>query len=199
MKDLMNKVTEAKKAAEANLIARHEETAAMRSQVNTAKLLEGNLTLMRLRRAKPAFLYTTPKTRKMPSFLGFFSLLPRRLVHSTNGQKGALSGVYTPGQNFFPWPETGLRGPERVGVTARRVDAHVGPRGPLGGGRTEGPTGRREPAVGPVGDAGGQSFQIPAVVTSANAPPHRAQLGLQHRNLRVLLGKAWVRHPQLGQ
>ncbi len=42
MKDLMNKVTEAKKAAEANLIARREETAAMRSQVNTAKLLECN-------------------------------------------------------------------------------------------------------------------------------------------------------------
>ena len=49
MKDLMNKVTEAKKAAEANLIARREETAATRSQVNTAKLLEGNQTLMRLR------------------------------------------------------------------------------------------------------------------------------------------------------
>jgi len=49
MKDLMNKVTEAKKAAEANLIARREETAAMRSQANTAKLLEGSPTLMRLR------------------------------------------------------------------------------------------------------------------------------------------------------
>ncbi len=49
MKDLMNKVTEAKKAAEANLIARREETAAMRSQANTAKVLEGNPTLMRLR------------------------------------------------------------------------------------------------------------------------------------------------------
>lgn len=49
MKDLMNKVTEAKKAAEANLIARREETAAMRSQANTAKLLTDNPTLMRLR------------------------------------------------------------------------------------------------------------------------------------------------------
>ncbi|MEZ6046124.1 MAG: slipin family protein [Planctomycetaceae bacterium] len=49
MKDLLNRVTEAKKAAEANLIARREETAAMRSQVNTAKLLENNATLMRLR------------------------------------------------------------------------------------------------------------------------------------------------------
>jgi regulator of protease activity HflC (stomatin/prohibitin superfamily) len=49
MKDLMNRVTEAKKAAEANLISRREETAAMRSQANTAKLLENNPTLMRLR------------------------------------------------------------------------------------------------------------------------------------------------------
>ena len=49
MKDLMNRVIEAKKAAEANLIARREETAAMRSQANTAKLLTDNPTLMRLR------------------------------------------------------------------------------------------------------------------------------------------------------
>ncbi|MBX3432372.1 MAG: slipin family protein [Pirellulales bacterium] len=49
MKDLMNRVTEAKKAAEANLIVRREETAAMRSQANTARLLADNPTLMRLR------------------------------------------------------------------------------------------------------------------------------------------------------
>jgi regulator of protease activity HflC (stomatin/prohibitin superfamily) len=49
MKDLMNKVTEAKKAAEANLISRREETAAIRSQANTARLLADNPTLMRLR------------------------------------------------------------------------------------------------------------------------------------------------------
>lgn len=49
MKDLMNRVMESKKAAEANLIARREETAAMRSQANTAKLLEVSPTLMRLR------------------------------------------------------------------------------------------------------------------------------------------------------
>jgi regulator of protease activity HflC (stomatin/prohibitin superfamily) len=49
MKDLMNKVTEAKKAAEANLITRREETAALRSQANTAKILVENPTLMRLR------------------------------------------------------------------------------------------------------------------------------------------------------
>ncbi len=49
MKDLMNKVTEAKKAAEASLITRREETAAMRMQANTAKILESSPTLMKLR------------------------------------------------------------------------------------------------------------------------------------------------------
>ena len=49
MKDLMNRVSSAKQAAEANLIARREETAAMRSQANTARLLQDNPTLMRLR------------------------------------------------------------------------------------------------------------------------------------------------------
>ena len=49
MKELMNKVTEARKAAEANLISRREETAAIRSQANTAKLLADSPVLMRLR------------------------------------------------------------------------------------------------------------------------------------------------------
>jgi regulator of protease activity HflC (stomatin/prohibitin superfamily) len=49
MKELLNKVTEAKKAAEANLITRREEVAAIRSQANTARLLGENPTLMRLR------------------------------------------------------------------------------------------------------------------------------------------------------
>ena len=49
MKALLNKVIEARKAADANLIMRREETAAMRSQANTARLLDSNPTLMRLR------------------------------------------------------------------------------------------------------------------------------------------------------
>lgn len=49
MKTLLNKVLEAKKAAEANVILRREETAAMRSQLNTAKLMEDNAVLMRLK------------------------------------------------------------------------------------------------------------------------------------------------------
>ena len=42
MKGLLNRVTEAKNAAEANLIARREKTPAMRSQANAAKLLESS-------------------------------------------------------------------------------------------------------------------------------------------------------------
>lgn len=49
MKDLMNRVTEARKAAEAALITRREETAAMRMQANTAKILESSPTLMKLK------------------------------------------------------------------------------------------------------------------------------------------------------
>jgi regulator of protease activity HflC (stomatin/prohibitin superfamily) len=49
MRDLLNKVTEAQKAAEAALIRRREETAEMRHQANTAKLLESNPTLLRMR------------------------------------------------------------------------------------------------------------------------------------------------------
>ena len=49
MKTLLNQVTEARKAAEAALITRREETAAIRSQANTARIFEANPMLMRLR------------------------------------------------------------------------------------------------------------------------------------------------------
>ena len=49
MKVILNQVVEAEKAAEANLIKRREETAATRSLHNTAKLMENNPTLMRLK------------------------------------------------------------------------------------------------------------------------------------------------------
>jgi hypothetical protein len=49
MKDILNRVTEARKAAEATLVTRREETAAIRSQANTARIFESNPTLMRLR------------------------------------------------------------------------------------------------------------------------------------------------------
>lgn len=49
MRELLNRVTEARKAAEAAFISRREETAAVRSQANTARLFESNPTLMKLR------------------------------------------------------------------------------------------------------------------------------------------------------
>jgi regulator of protease activity HflC (stomatin/prohibitin superfamily) len=49
MKEILNRVTQARKAAEADLVTRREETAAIRSQANTARIFESNPTLMRLR------------------------------------------------------------------------------------------------------------------------------------------------------
>ena len=49
MRELINKVVEAEKVAQANLIRRREETAATRSLLNTAKLMEDNPTLLRLK------------------------------------------------------------------------------------------------------------------------------------------------------
>lgn len=49
MRGLLSRVTEARTAAEAVLITRREETAAMRSQASTARLLDSNPTFKRLR------------------------------------------------------------------------------------------------------------------------------------------------------
>jgi hypothetical protein len=49
MRELFNKVIEARKAAEANIIFRREEAAALRHQTNAAKMLAENPTLLRLR------------------------------------------------------------------------------------------------------------------------------------------------------
>lgn len=49
MKSILNQVIEAEKSAQANLIRRREETAAARSQANTAKLLAENPTLARIK------------------------------------------------------------------------------------------------------------------------------------------------------
>ena len=49
MRELLNQVVEAEKAAQANVIKRREETAATRSLLNTAKLMDENPTLMRLK------------------------------------------------------------------------------------------------------------------------------------------------------
>ncbi len=49
MKDILNQVVEAEKIAQANVIKRREETAATRSLLNTARLMDDNPTLMRLK------------------------------------------------------------------------------------------------------------------------------------------------------
>ncbi|MDD7987331.1 slipin family protein [Lentisphaera marina] len=54
MKDILNRVTEARKVAEASYITRREETAAMRSQANTAKIMEQNPILLKLRELEMA-------------------------------------------------------------------------------------------------------------------------------------------------
>ena len=49
MKDILNQVVQAEKVAQANVIKRREETAATRSLLNTAKLMDDNPTLLRLK------------------------------------------------------------------------------------------------------------------------------------------------------
>jgi regulator of protease activity HflC (stomatin/prohibitin superfamily) len=49
IRDILNQVVTAEKQAQANLIRRREETAATRSLLNTAKLMEGNPLLVRLK------------------------------------------------------------------------------------------------------------------------------------------------------
>ena len=56
----------------------------------------------------------------------------------------------------------------------RVVGADVGPRGPLGAVGPEGPALRRKPAVGPVGDVGGQSFRY----QRSSPPPVRPRVVL---------------------
>jgi regulator of protease activity HflC (stomatin/prohibitin superfamily) len=49
MKEILNQVVQAEKVAQANLIRRREETAATRSLLNTARLMDENPTLLRLK------------------------------------------------------------------------------------------------------------------------------------------------------
>lgn len=75
MKTLLNQVIEAQKASEANGIRRREETAAMRSQLNTARLMEENPVLMRLRELE--VLESVSKTSNLSVILGEHGLADR--------------------------------------------------------------------------------------------------------------------------
>ncbi len=87
MKTILNQVIEAEKAAQANLIRRREETAAARSQANTAKLLAENPMLARMKEME--MLHEMLSGAKVTFVLGDGDMAGqlRRLIHDneTNG------------------------------------------------------------------------------------------------------------------
>jgi regulator of protease activity HflC (stomatin/prohibitin superfamily) len=74
MKEILNRVVEAEKAAQANLIKRREETAATRSLLNTARLMEENPTLLRLKELE-TLEKVTEKVDKLTVFGGLDGVL----------------------------------------------------------------------------------------------------------------------------
>ncbi len=69
MKDILNQVVQAEKAAQANIIKRREETAATRSLLNTARLMGENPVLLRLKELE-ALEKITEKVDKLTVFGG---------------------------------------------------------------------------------------------------------------------------------
>ena len=74
MKAILTKVVEAEKAAQANVIRRREETAATRSLLNTAKVMEDNPTALRLKELE-TLEKVTEKIDKISVFGGLEGLL----------------------------------------------------------------------------------------------------------------------------
>jgi regulator of protease activity HflC (stomatin/prohibitin superfamily) len=74
VRDILNQVVTAEKQAQANLIRRREETAATRSLLNTAKLMEGNPLLVRLKELE-TLEKVAEKVEKISISGGFDSLL----------------------------------------------------------------------------------------------------------------------------
>lgn len=74
MKTILNQVVEAEKAAQANVIKRREETAATRSLLNTAKLMDDNPTLLRLKELE-VLEKVTEKVDNMTVFGGLDGIL----------------------------------------------------------------------------------------------------------------------------
>lgn len=74
MKDILNQVVAAEKAAQANVIRRREETAATRSLLNTAKLMDDHPTLLRLKELE-ALEKVTEKVDRITVYDGLDGLL----------------------------------------------------------------------------------------------------------------------------
>lgn len=74
MKSILNQVVETEKAAQANVIKRREETAATRSLLNTARLMDDNPTLLRLKELE-VLEKITEKVDKLTVFGGLEGVL----------------------------------------------------------------------------------------------------------------------------
>ena len=74
MKDILNQVVQTEKAAQANVIKRREETAATRSLLNTARLMDENPTLLRLKELE-VLEKVTEKVDKLTVFGGLDGVL----------------------------------------------------------------------------------------------------------------------------
>jgi regulator of protease activity HflC (stomatin/prohibitin superfamily) len=74
MKDILNQVVETEKVAQANVIKRREETAATRSLLNTARLMDENPTLLRLKELE-VLEKVTEKVDKLTVFGGLDGVL----------------------------------------------------------------------------------------------------------------------------
>jgi regulator of protease activity HflC (stomatin/prohibitin superfamily) len=74
MKTILNQVVEAEKVAQANLVKRREETAATRSLLNTARLMDENPTLLRLKELE-TLEKVTEKIDKLTVFGGLEGVL----------------------------------------------------------------------------------------------------------------------------
>ncbi len=74
MKDILNQVVETEKVAQANVVKRREETAATRSLLNTARMMDENPTLMRLKELE-ILEKVTEKVDKLTVFGGLEGVL----------------------------------------------------------------------------------------------------------------------------
>ena len=91
IRELVNKVVEAERTAKANLIRRQEETAATRSLLNTARLMEDNPLLLRLKELefdRAAGREGRPHRPARRRGRG-----PRRAAHQARAPKGGRAGV----------------------------------------------------------------------------------------------------------
>jgi regulator of protease activity HflC (stomatin/prohibitin superfamily) len=84
MKTILNQVVEAEKVAQANLIRRREETAATRSLLNTARLMEENPTLLRLKELE-TLEKVTEKVGSLTVFGGLEGVLKSMVPGLTKG------------------------------------------------------------------------------------------------------------------